>query len=65
MSPQRLQEGLEALGNRAPSAVVWVDSVLVWEYTGSQRDGVQGLSSLCRIWVLWESDTHSTLSGRG
>lgn len=29
-------------GDGAPSAVVWVDGVLLWEYTGSQTHKGQG-----------------------
>jgi len=33
-------------GDGAPSVVVWVDGVFVWEYTDSQTDVGQGFPSI-------------------
>jgi len=53
------------LGNRAASAVVWIDGVFVWEYTGGETDRGRPLPPICKMWLLWESKTHSTPSERG
>jgi len=40
------------LGNRAASGIVWVDGVVVWEYTGGQTDRVEELWSIWEMWTL-------------
>ena len=36
---------------RAARAVVWVDGIFEWAYTGGETLGVQSLASSCKIWV--------------
>jgi len=51
--------------NRAASAAVWVDGVFVLGYAGGETLGVESLASICKMWVLWESNPHPMLAPRG
>lgn len=62
---EKATSGACGLLNRAARAVVGVDGVLVWGYTGGRTHRGQGLPYNRRMCVLWESKTHSTLTGSG